>query len=98
MVFYNAIRKRDEATTNVLLLWSFLDNKDLWRGLFTAACKASADTTRILTEWIGEIASSKLEFAQAMRLLRNYSLIEETRIQSILDKSILDKAIIWLNR
>jgi tetratricopeptide (TPR) repeat protein len=76
-ISYNAVREKDEATATFLLLWSFLDNKNLWHGLFSAACKASATTARRLSEWIGDMASNELKFAQAMQLLQNYSLLEE---------------------
>ena len=74
---YQAIRKKHESTANLLLLWSFLDNKDLWYGLLAAACKASTVVARMLSEWIGNVASSQLAFNQAMRLLRSYSLLDE---------------------
>jgi tetratricopeptide (TPR) repeat protein len=75
-ISYQAIRNKHEATANLLLLWSFLDNKDLWYGLFAAACASSRVATRMLLGWIGNIASSELEFTRAMQLLRNFSLIE----------------------
>lgn len=75
-ISYKAIRDKHKATTNLLLLWSFLDNTDLWHGLFAAAYRASAVTSRSLSEWIGDIGINELEFSRAMQLLRNYSLIE----------------------
>jgi hypothetical protein len=75
-ISYQAIRDKHEATANLLLLWSFLDNKDLWHGLFAAACASSSVAARMLLGWIGDIASSELEFTRAMQLLRNFSLIE----------------------
>jgi len=78
-ISYNAIRESHEATANLLLLWAFLDNKDLWHGLFTAACSASTTTATYLSEWIGDIASNEVEFAKAIQLLRNYSLIEDVK-------------------
>jgi tetratricopeptide (TPR) repeat protein len=76
-ISYQAIRDRHEHTANLLLLWSFLDNKDLWHGLFAAACRRSTVIARILSGWIGDIASSEVRFSGAMQLLRNYSLVEE---------------------
>lgn len=76
-ISYNEIRKRDYCTANLLLLWSLLDNKDLWHGLFAAACNASALIARLLRDWIGDIAIDELEFVRAMTPLRNYSLIED---------------------
>ena len=76
-ISYQKIRDKHEATANLLLLWSFLDNKDLWHGLFAAGCEKSTVTEMMLSEWIGDIATNELEFSQAMQLLRSYSLIEE---------------------
>jgi tetratricopeptide (TPR) repeat protein len=76
-ISYQAIRDRHEATANLLLLWSFLDNKGLWYGLFAATCKRSTVAARMLSELIGDIASSEIRFSGAMQLLRNYSLVEE---------------------
>jgi tetratricopeptide (TPR) repeat protein len=76
-ISYQAIRDKHEATANLLLLWSFLNNKDLWYGLFTTACRSSPVAAKMLSGWIGEIASNDTAFSQAMQLLRNYSLVEE---------------------
>jgi hypothetical protein len=76
-ISYQAIRDKHEATANLLLLWSFLDNKDLWHSLFATACGKSAIAMRMLSKWIGDIATSELKFSRAMQLLRNYSLVEE---------------------
>ena len=77
-ISYKAIQDKHKATANLLLLWSFLDNRDLWHGLFAAAaCRDSPVTAKSLSDWIGDIASNELEFSRAMQLLRNYSLIED---------------------
>ncbi|KAF1850391.1 uncharacterized protein K460DRAFT_382125 [Cucurbitaria berberidis CBS 394.84] len=76
-ISYQTIRREHEATANLLLLWSFLDNKDLWYGLIAAADQKSTVASRMLSEWIGGIASSELEFSRAMKLLLKYSLIEK---------------------
>ena len=76
-ISYNAVREKDNAAANLLLLWAFLDNRDLWHGLLIAAYRASSVAARRLSEWIGNIASSELEFTKAIQVLRNYSLIEE---------------------
>ena len=74
-----AIRKKDKMTANLLLLWASLDNRDLWYGLFTAASIESSVCAKKLSEWVGDIASNELEFIKAIRLLRNYSLIEDVQ-------------------
>jgi tetratricopeptide (TPR) repeat protein len=76
-ISYNAIREKHVPTANLILLWALLDNKNMWYGLFAAACSASTTVTTILSEWIGDLAISEVEFAKAMQLLRNYSLIED---------------------
>ncbi|KAL3426621.1 NB-ARC and TPR domain protein [Phlyctema vagabunda] len=75
-ISFDAIRKLNGAAANLLLLWAFLDSKDLWYGLFAAAYSAGASAATSLSEWIGDIASSELKFAQAIGLLRSYSLVE----------------------
>jgi len=75
-ISYNTIREQDEAAANLLLLWSFLDNKDLWFELFTAACGASARVAREVSGWIGDLANNEVEFRQSIQLLCSYSLVE----------------------
>jgi tetratricopeptide (TPR) repeat protein len=77
-ISYHVIREKHEHTANMLLLWSFLDNKDLWYGLLSKACQNDWRAAKMLTKWIGKVANSEVQFIGAMRLLRNYSLIEET--------------------
>ncbi|RDL31460.1 Uncharacterized protein BP5553_09669 [Venustampulla echinocandica] len=79
VISYNAIREKHEATANLLLLWAFLNSKDLWHGLFEAACSASTAVATSLSEWIGDLANNKVEFAKAIQLLGNYSLIEDVK-------------------
>ncbi|KAH8587243.1 hypothetical protein B0O99DRAFT_747744 [Bisporella sp. PMI_857] len=78
-ISYDAIRKTHIAAANFLLLWAFLDRKDLWYGLFAAACNASTAAASSLSEWIGSIAGNELELTKAVRLFRNYSLIEDVK-------------------
>ncbi|CAN9217260.1 unnamed protein product [Alternaria alternata] len=78
-ISYQAIRERHEHTANLLLLWSFLDNKDLWHGLFATACSRSALVAKMLSEWVGDIASSEIKFSRAVQLLCNYSLAEQVQ-------------------
>jgi tetratricopeptide (TPR) repeat protein len=80
-ISYEAVRRKDESTANLLILWSFLDNRDLWYRLFAAACQGSPVVAGMLFKWIGDIARSKLHFSKAMQLLRSFSLIEEVEDQ-----------------
>ena len=76
-ISYNAVQEKNQAAAKLLLLWAFLDNKDLWYGLFTIARRLSPVAARKLSEQIGDIASNELKFPTAIQLLRNYSLIED---------------------
>jgi tetratricopeptide (TPR) repeat protein len=76
-ISYNAVRNKHETAANLLLLWSFLDNKDLWFDMFSRACERSWIVARMLVQWIGDIANIEQEFVTAMQILRNYSLIED---------------------
>ncbi|KAI9676685.1 MAG: hypothetical protein M1829_003004 [Trizodia sp. TS-e1964] len=75
-ISFNMIREQDKETSNLLLLWSFLDSKDLWFEMFTAACSASGEAAAEISRWIEDLANSRLKFTQSMELLRSYSLVE----------------------
>ena len=75
-ISYNAVRDQHEATANLLLLWSFLDNKDLWFEFFGGALSASTRVATEISGWVGDLANNELEFTQSMQLLRNHSLVE----------------------
>jgi tetratricopeptide (TPR) repeat protein len=76
-ISFNTIREKSKNTANLLLLWSFLDNKDMWFDMFAGASNRERASADMLSRWIGDIASSEVQFTQAMRLLLNYSLVEE---------------------
>jgi hypothetical protein len=75
-ISYCTIREKDEAAANLLLLWSFLDNNDLWHVLLSEGYQKSNIIVADTPQWIKNIATNELEFSQAMGLLRRYSLIE----------------------
>ncbi|KAJ9634597.1 hypothetical protein H2199_008880 [Coniosporium tulheliwenetii] len=81
-ISFNAIREKNEAAANLLLLWAHLANQDLWYGLLAAAwhnmTDCGYDSTDHLPTWLHGIASSELKFTDAIRLLHHYSLIEDT--------------------
>jgi tetratricopeptide (TPR) repeat protein len=75
-ISFKAIQKTNEAATNLLLLWAFLDNRDLWYGLIAAAGEKSTLVAEHLSKWLQDIPSNELKFIDAVQLLRNYSMIE----------------------
>ena len=66
-----AVKARNESAANLIRLWAFLDNKDLWRSLLGAI----RDGER-LPDWLREMAGSEVTFMDAIRLLVRYSMIE----------------------
>jgi hypothetical protein len=72
MISFNAIKARNEAATNLLLLWVFFDNKDLWHGLLHAATVS----TEHWPEWLQVMAANELRFVEDAKLLQDYSMIE----------------------
>ncbi|KAF2631053.1 hypothetical protein BU25DRAFT_301776, partial [Macroventuria anomochaeta] len=81
-ISYTAVRARNVAASNLLLLWAHLDNKSLWHGLLTAASRKSAVAAEQTAAWFGETARSEVKFIEAVRTLRSYSLVEEVGDQT----------------
>jgi tetratricopeptide (TPR) repeat protein len=81
-VSYTAVRARNEAAANLLLLWAHLDNKSLWHGLLAAASHELDVAAERTAAWLGAIARSEVEFIEAVRMLRSYSLVEEAEDQT----------------
>ncbi|TAQ87275.1 hypothetical protein B7494_g4384 [Chlorociboria aeruginascens] len=77
VISFDAIRKANVAVANLLLLWAFLDSKDLWYGVFATACSKSTTIATSLSYWIRDIADDELEFTKSIQMLRNYSLVED---------------------
>lgn len=75
-ISFKAIQKTNEAAAHLLLLWAFLDNRDLWYGLLAAARKRSAFVAKHLSKWLRDIPENELKFTDAIQLLRNYSMVE----------------------
>jgi len=70
-ISFKAIEARNEKAANLLRLWAFIDNKDLWHGLLQMA----ADSGEHWPGWLREMASSEVAFLDAARLLLRYSMI-----------------------
>ena len=75
IISYDAIFAKDRHVAHLLLLWSYLNNKDIWFGMFQ---NASTNTlaAQALSKWTGRIALEESAFFNAMKLLRSFSLVE----------------------
>ncbi|KAL1893605.1 hypothetical protein Sste5346_006436 [Sporothrix stenoceras] len=69
-----AIETRSKSAANLLRLWAFIANKDLWYGLLQAAAVSQEDEQ--WPEWLREIAENQAKFLNTVRLLLRYSMIE----------------------
>ena len=71
---FNSLRLQSEDAANLLMLWAFLDNRDLWYELLTPALDlAIADE---VPHWFARCAGDKLEFKECIGLLLEYSFID----------------------
>ncbi|KAH6881067.1 hypothetical protein B0T10DRAFT_609259 [Thelonectria olida] len=72
IVSFREIESTNANATNLLRLWAFLDNKQLWHGLLAPA----ADLADQWPEWLSELACNTVRFLEAIGLLLRYSMIE----------------------
>lgn len=67
------LQEKSEESANLLILWAFLDNQDIWYELFTAALDHSI--TDKLPEWFSRCICDKFAFRKCTRLLIRYSFV-----------------------
>ncbi|KAF5545149.1 ankyrin 3 [Fusarium mexicanum] len=73
-VSFNAVKALSEDSVNILRLWAFINNKDLWFGLFEVVTNPLYKGS--WPAWLSNIARDNLRFAKAMGLLLRYSMIQ----------------------
>jgi tetratricopeptide (TPR) repeat protein len=76
MISYYTICSKNKKAGNLLLLWSYFDNKTFPYRILEAAAANSRTFARELFKWLGGAVSDKHEFLELIRLLRSYSLVE----------------------
>ncbi|KAK4039462.1 acyl transferase/acyl hydrolase/lysophospholipase [Parachaetomium inaequale] len=72
MISLKAIEATNKSAANLLRLWAFVDNKDMFHALLQAPTLDSGK----LPDWVCEMASNEARFLNAARLLCRYSMIE----------------------
>ena len=71
---FNSLRSQSEDAANLLMLWAFLDNRDLWYELLAPALdRGIADE---VPRWFARCVGDKLEFKECIGLLLEYSFID----------------------
>ena len=68
-VSYEYIERRNSASANLLRLWAYFDNQDLWYELVNHIRDEDH-------EWMRELVRDKLNFDHCMRVLCNHGLAE----------------------
>ncbi|KAG7289879.1 hypothetical protein NEMBOFW57_006256 [Staphylotrichum longicolle] len=86
-ISFRAIEGRNASAANLLRLWAFLDNKDLWYGLLQQAVSGG----RGWPGWIGGVACNEVKFLDAARLLLRYSMIEAQ--ESVLNSYVMHPVV-----
>ncbi|KAK5214762.1 hypothetical protein LTR47_011818, partial [Exophiala xenobiotica] len=77
MISFKAIRGKSAAAMDLLLLWAFLDNRDLWYGLFDNIGERDILASPIYRSSLHEIGRNEVAFNRAIRLLLNYCLADK---------------------
>ena len=75
---FHSLRAQSEDAANLLMLWAFLDNRDLWYELLAPALAPKLDLAIAdkVPRWFARCAGDKLEFKESIGLLLEYSFID----------------------
>ncbi|KAK3340122.1 hypothetical protein B0H65DRAFT_510321 [Neurospora tetraspora] len=72
MISFNAIETREKNAGNLLRLWAFLDNREMWHSLLQVARNDQEQWPK----WLCDIACNEVKFLNIAKLLLRYSMIE----------------------
>jgi hypothetical protein len=75
-ISFESVKSRSKHATNLLRLWAFVNNRDLWHGLFQAAAGGGKEWPG----WLSDIAGNEIDFLDAVHLLHRYSIIEKQKL------------------
>ncbi|MCJ1348337.1 hypothetical protein MMC31_006568, partial [Peltigera leucophlebia] len=71
-ISFNDLQKRSPDAANLLTLWSFLDNQDIWYEQFTPL---GSEFTEELPDWFSRCVNNQFEFKKCTRFLIRYSFV-----------------------
>ncbi|KAF2462921.1 uncharacterized protein BDR25DRAFT_198200, partial [Lindgomyces ingoldianus] len=71
---YEQVKKQSEEAAWLLKLWGYLDHGELWYGLVANATRLPEGINTPV--WLLSIAEDELEYADAVRILSRYSLVD----------------------
>lgn len=68
-LFFEQVKRQNEFSANLLQLWAYFDNLDLWLELLQAGSLNGL-------KWLSQLAQDELSFTQTLRVLYDYGLVE----------------------
>ena len=72
-ISFNELQEKCQEAANLLILWEFLDNQDIWYELFTPAL--DSDLANELPNWFLQCVGNQFEFKKCTRFLIRYSFM-----------------------
>ena len=72
-ISFSELQKKCQNAANLLILWAFLDNQDIWYELFTPALDFKF--TEELPDWFSRCVGNQFEFKKCPRFLTRYSFV-----------------------
>ena len=76
-VSIECVKQKNNDAANMLQLWSYLDNKDIWYSLFNNKQNRNLELWYShLPRWFNRVMGNEVDFRRAVRILLSYSLIE----------------------
>ncbi|KAG9962670.1 purine and uridine phosphorylase, partial [Aureobasidium melanogenum] len=76
-ISYQRVESRNREAASLLKLWAFLDPKDIWYELIACAIETGSEID--IPEWLSTLTRTRLEFRDALGLLKKYSLVNNGR-------------------
>ena len=73
---FNSLQSQSKDAANLLILWAFLDDRDLWYELFAPVLDFAIANKDEVPPWFASCVGDKLEFKECMGLLLEYSFID----------------------
>lgn len=75
-ISFDYVMRKNQAAANMLQVWSYLDNRDIWFELFNMNGDLGLEQPSSIPEWFRRVVCNKLNFRRVTAALLDYSLIE----------------------
>lgn len=75
-ISFEGVKRKNEDAAKLLQVWSYLDNRDIWFGMFNNERNSDLEAWSNPPEWFRRVVRNKLSFKGVAATLLAYSLIE----------------------